>query len=174
MAGAAVAGRTRGRCADCGFVLYLNPASAALGVVRNGVGEILLIRRAIEPFRGTWTLPAGYQEIDESPEETVRREVYEEGGVECEVEGLLDLLFVPDDPRKPANVAVFLCRAVAETPRPGAEESEARFFPLSGLPDNIGFDNGDRILAHLSGGYVERLTRLLRDLDGTFRPESPE
>jgi len=148
-------------------VLYLNPASAALGVVRNRVGEILLVRRAIEPFRGYWSLPAGYQEIDESPEEAVRREVYEEGGIEIEVEGLLDLLFVPDDPRKPGNVAVYLCRALDGVPRPGAEESDACFFPLDGLPGNIGFDNGERILSQLRGaaGYIERLTRLLRNLD---------
>jgi len=164
---ALVGGRTRGRCVDCGFVLFLNPASAALGVVRNQRSEVLLVRRAIEPYRGFWSLPAGYQEIDETPEEAVRREVYEEGGIDCEVEGLLDLLFVPDDPRKPGNVAVFLCRALDGEPRPGDEETEARFFPLAGLPDNIGFDNGERILSQLSdaSGYPLRLSRLLRNLD---------
>lgn len=145
----------------------MNPASASLGVVLNGAGEVLLIRRAIEPFLGTWSLPAGYQEIDESPEEAVRREVLEEGGVDCEVEGLLDLLFVPDDPRKPGNVAVFLCRATGGEPRPGSEESEAGFFPLSRLPDNIGFDNADRILSRLQGaaGFAQRLSQLSRTLD---------
>lgn len=144
-----VRGRPRRRCASCGFVLYSNPASAAAGVVLNPLREVLLVRRAIEPFRGYWALPAGYQEIDEHPRETVVREIREEAGIEARVAGLLDLLFIPDDPRRPANVAVFLCAAEACQPAPGVEESEARFFPLDGLPDDIGFDNYERILGRL-------------------------
>jgi 8-oxo-dGTP diphosphatase len=123
--------------------------SAAAGVVLNARGEVLLVRRAIEPFRGYWALPAGYQEIDEEPSETVVREVLEESGVAIRVHGLLDLLFVSDDPRRPANVAVFLCQAVGGALRPGEEESDVRWFPLDGLPDDIGFDNYPRILGRL-------------------------
>jgi len=112
-------GRPRLRCGRCTFVLYSNPASAAAGVVFNPRGEVLLVRRAIEPYRGYWALPAGYQEIDEPPSETVAREVLEEAGIAVEVHGLLDLLFVHDDPRRPANVAVFLCRAVGGRPEGG-------------------------------------------------------
>ena len=147
-----IGGRTRPRCSACGFVLYSNPACASAGVVLNASREVLLVRRAIEPFRGFWALPAGYQEIDEHPQETVVREVREEAGIEVQVHGLLDLIFVSDDPRKPANVAVFLCEAAQALPRPGDEESEARFFPLDGLPRDIGFDNYERILRRLVGG----------------------
>lgn len=144
-----VGGRARLRCGACGFVLYSNPAAAAAGVVFNEAREVLLVRRAIEPYRGYWALPAGYQEIDEHPSQTVLREIREEAGIEARVAGLLDLLFIPDDPRRPANVAVFLCAAEACQPAPGVEESEARFFPLDGLPDDIGFDNYERILGRL-------------------------
>ena len=167
-----VGGRPRHRCERCGFVLYSNPASAAAGVVINERGEVLLVRRAIEPFRGCWALPAGYQEIDEQPTETVVREVLEEAGVEIEVHGLLDLLFVCDDPRRPANVAVYLCRAVGGALGPGQEESEAAWFPLDALPAEIGFDNYPRILGRLrrSDGYPEspgvRLRRLLESAGG--------
>jgi 8-oxo-dGTP diphosphatase len=138
-------------------VLYQNPAAAAAGVVLNARGEVLLVRRAIEPFRGYWALPAGYQEIDEDPTETVRREVREEAGIGVEVVGLLDLLFVPDDPRKPANVAVFLCRALDEELRAGVEELAASWFALDSLPAQIGFDNYRRILGRLAvlDGYPE-------------------
>lgn len=124
------------------------------------------MRRAIEPFRGFWALPAGYQEIDEQPHETVVREVREESGLEVEVNGLLDLIFVSDDPRRPANVAVFLCREIGGTLRPGVEESEARWFSLNALPARIGFDNYSRILGRLlaSDGYPESAWSLLREL----------
>jgi ADP-ribose pyrophosphatase YjhB (NUDIX family) len=168
-------GRERLRCAGCGFVLYKNPASAALGVVFNARGEVLLVRRCLEPFADCWALPAGYQEIDEAPEATVVREVAEEAGVDVEVLGLLDLLFVPDDPRKPANVAVYLCRATGGVPRPGKEESDAGWFALDRLPEPIGFLNYPRILARLAraDGYPEPPWRLLRAwLDGAAPPDA--
>lgn len=162
-----IGGRARLRCPRCAFVLYSNPACAAAGVVFNESGHVLLVRRAIEPYRGYWALPAGYQEIDEDPATTVAREVLEESGVQVVVDGLLDLLFVCNDPRKPANVAVFLCRAVGGALRPGEEESEAAWFALDDLPAEIGFDNYPRILGRLrhSAGYPEspwmRIRRLM-------------
>lgn len=159
---AEVGGRSRSRCATCGFVLYLNPASAAAGVVVNESREVLLVRRAIEPYRGYWALPAGYQEIDEDPATTVVREVREEAGIDVTVVGLLDLLFV-EDPRKPANVAVFLCHPGGGELRAGAEEDAASWFPLDDLPDPIGFDNYQRILGRLlrSEEYPESPWQLL-------------
>lgn len=142
----------RSRCGSCGFVLYLNPASAAAGVVLDGRDRVLLVRRSIEPFRGYWALPAGYQEIDEPPEATAVREVREEAGIEVRVVRLLDLLFVPDDPRKPANVAVYLCAAEGGVLRAGTDASAADWFPLDDLPADIGFDNNRRILSRLASG----------------------
>jgi 8-oxo-dGTP diphosphatase len=177
---ASVGGRARLCCERCEFVLYSNPACAAAGVVLNERAEVLLVQRAIEPYRGCWALPAGYQEIDEDPATTVAREVREEAGVEVEVEGLLDLLFVCDDPRKPANVAVYLCRALGGVPRPGDEESAAAWFALDALPEAIGFDNYPRILRRLcaASGYPEspwtRLRRLVdRERAPPFDPSSP-
>jgi ADP-ribose pyrophosphatase YjhB (NUDIX family) len=163
---AEVGGRIRPRCGSCEFVLYQNPAAAAAGVVLNACGEILLVRRALEPYRGHWALPAGYQELDEDPCETVRREVLEESGIEVEVIGLLDLLFVPEDPRKPANVAVYLCRACGGELFPGDDASEAGWFPLGALPEPIGFENLPRILERLDplGTYPESPWSQLRAL----------
>ena len=75
---AEVGGRERPSCSACSFVLYRNPASAAAGAVLDGGGRVLLVRRGIEPFRGDWALPAGYQEVDETPEQTAVREVHED------------------------------------------------------------------------------------------------
>lgn len=146
---AVVEGRERARCAQCAFVLYENPASAAAGVVIDERGRVLLIRRAIEPFRGSWALPAGYQEIDEHLRETAAREIREESGIEVEVRELYDLLFVVEDGRKPANVAVYLCRPLGGALRPGEDALDAAWFDLEDLPLDLGFDNGPRILHRL-------------------------
>lgn len=142
----------RPRCEACGFVLYLNPASAAAGVVLDERDRVLLVKRRIEPFRGYWALPAGYQEYDEPPEATAVREVREESGIEVRVVRLLDLIFVPDDPRKPANVAIFLCRVEGGILRAGTDAGDAGWFALDALPAEIGFDNNRRILARLRAG----------------------
>lgn len=144
-----VVGRERPRCPECGLVLFKNPASAAAGVVLDERGRVLLIRRAIEPFLDHWALPAGYQEIDEHPTETVRREVREETGIEVEAYRLIDLIFVPDDPRKPANLAVYLCRPQGGLLCAGDDACDAAWFALDALPAAIGFENRKRILEPL-------------------------
>jgi 8-oxo-dGTP diphosphatase len=146
-----VEGRERVRCEQCPFVLYENPASAAAGIVLDAQRRVLLIQRAIEPYKGCWALPAGYQEINEAPSATVIREIHEECGIEVEVLELFDLLFVPEDERRPANVAVYLCRQVGGILRPGEDALDARWFDLAELPANLGFDNGRRILDRLRG-----------------------
>ena len=144
-----VHGRERPRCPSCGLVLFRNPASASAGLVLDHSRRLLLIRRAIEPFLGSWALPAGYQEIEESPQETVRREVLEETGLEVETLRLMELMFVPDDPRKPANLAIYLCRPTGGALRAGDDACEAAWFQLDGLPRDIGFENRERILEPL-------------------------
>ena len=150
-----IEGRERLACPaeDCKFVLYENPACAAAAVVRDSADRVLLVRRGIEPFRGSWALPAGYQEADERPEESLVREVLEETGIEVVVDRLFDLLYV-EDPRKPANVAVFLCHPSGGELCAGHDAADAQWFPLDALPAEIGFDNQRLILSRLprSGG----------------------
>jgi phosphoribosylformylglycinamidine cyclo-ligase len=154
---ARVEGRERERCPSCRYVVYDNPAGAAAGVVIDERGRVLLIRRAIEPQRGAWALPAGYQEIDEEPARAAEREVREESGLEVRAEVLLDLFLVSPAARKPANLAVYLCRVVGGALEPGDDALEARWFALDELPDEIAFDNRARILSRL--GADERYLR---------------
>lgn len=147
-------GRARKACTSCRFVLYTGPAGAAAAVILNDDREVLLVRRAIQPFQDRWALPAGYQEVDEAPADAAVREAREETGLSVTPIGLLDLLHVPDDPRKPANVALYLCRPDDPTavPRGGDDALEARYFPLDDLPGDLGFPNNRRILEALAKG----------------------
>ena len=63
----------RAVCDDCGYVAYENP-KVVVGSVVVHAGQVLLCRRAIEPRRGYWTLPAGYLELQETVEEGAQRE----------------------------------------------------------------------------------------------------
>jgi 8-oxo-dGTP diphosphatase len=156
---AQVEGRERVRCSDCAFVLYENPSCAAAGVVVDPRGRVLLVRRAIEPFQGQWALPAGYQEVDEGPANAAIREVLEESGIQVEILRLIDLLFLPGQRVKPANLAVYLCRPIGGELRRGHDTLEAAWFDPGQLPTDLGFDNGPRILGWLGESRGDETSR---------------
>ena len=70
------------QCTTCGFVYYFNPSSAVACFIRNAAGEILLVRRAKDPAKGTLDLPGGFVDMHESAEEAAHREVKEETGLD--------------------------------------------------------------------------------------------
>ena len=82
--------RERLTCPDCGYIAYENPKMVAGSVVSVG-GKIMLCRRAIEPRKGFWTLPAGFLELHETPEEGARREAWEEARARIAIDALLAL-----------------------------------------------------------------------------------
>lgn len=66
-------------CGTCGYIHYENPR-LVVGCVAEWEGKILLCRRAIEPQRGFWTLPAGFMENGETTAQGAYRETLEETG----------------------------------------------------------------------------------------------
>ena len=64
-------------CTGCGTIHYQNPKLVA-GCVPELDGRILLCRRAIEPRRGFWTIPAGFMENGETLQQAAARECHEE------------------------------------------------------------------------------------------------
>ena len=74
-----VAGRVREICPYCRFVMYRNPVPGAGVLIEMGRG-VVLIQRGQAPFVGSWALPSGYIEEDESVEQAAIRECKEETG----------------------------------------------------------------------------------------------
>lgn len=69
------------RCADCGFVMYVNPAAAVAVFVVNKKGELLVCVRGNEPAKGTYDLPGGFVDEGETALEAAARELKEELGL---------------------------------------------------------------------------------------------
>jgi ADP-ribose pyrophosphatase YjhB (NUDIX family) len=67
----------RSVCTACGAIHYRNPKLIA-GCVPEHERRILICRRAIEPRRGYWTVPAGFMEIGETLQQAAARECHEE------------------------------------------------------------------------------------------------
>ena len=70
------------KCRDCGFTYYANPCSATAAFIVNDNNELLVVRRAKEPAKGTLDLPGGFCDMYETVEEGMRREIKEETGLE--------------------------------------------------------------------------------------------
>ena len=88
--------RERAVCAACGIVHYENPRTV-VGCLIESEGRVLLCRRAIEPARGRWTVPAGFLELGESLRAGAARETREEACAEVEIlfpHAMVDLLHI--------------------------------------------------------------------------------
>ena len=66
----------------CGFTYYANPCSATAAFIVNDNDEMLVVRRAKEPAKGTLDLPGGFVDMGETVEEGMVREIKEETGLD--------------------------------------------------------------------------------------------
>ena len=131
--------RERLICADCGFVSYENP-KVIVGSVIVADGRVLLCKRAIEPRRGFWTLPAGYLELGETLQEGAVREAQEEAGAAVALDGILGVFSIA---RIGQVQVIFRGRFAPETgPRfaAGPESLAVDLFAWDDIPwDDIAF-----------------------------------
>lgn len=117
-------------CGDCGHVHYTNPKIVVGSVVSIG-DRVLLCRRAIEPRKGLWTLPAGYLEEFETPEDGARREAREEALCEIVIEGLLGIYSVT---RLSQVQLMYRARLEVEQFGAGEESLEVKLFAWDDIP----------------------------------------
>ena len=99
--------------------------------------NILLCRRAIDPRKNYWTLPAGFLEEHETPEDGARREAREEALCDIEFDALLAVYSVPH-----ISQVQLMYRARLATPdfAPGPESLETKLFAWDDIPWNeLGF-----------------------------------
>ncbi|NLG50125.1 MAG: GNAT family N-acetyltransferase [Chloroflexi bacterium] len=140
--------RVRLVCPACGFIYYVNPIVAA-GTLIDQDGQVLLVRRGVDPGRGEWGLPAGYAEAEEGPEEAARRETQEETGVEVELDELLGIYPFAGPPS--GVLILYAAHIVGGTLRPGDDAMEVAFFGPDALPHEIAFSTHRHALAQWAG-----------------------
>ena len=111
-------------------------------IIENDL-KILLIKRDLAPFKGSWALPGGFVHIDESLEDAALRELKEEGNIE---NVYLEQLFTFGDPRRDprSRVITVTYLALADSSswdvRSGGDASEANLFSTKKLP-TLAFDH---------------------------------
>lgn len=132
--------RPRYVCDQCGVIHYQNPKMVVGSIPvwqRDGETQVLLCKRAIEPRRGYWTLPAGFMENNETTSEAAQRETMEEAGARLELHQLFSLLNVPHA----HQVHMFYRATLLDLDySAGVESLEVRLFSEDEIPwDDIAF-----------------------------------
>jgi ADP-ribose pyrophosphatase YjhB (NUDIX family) len=128
--------RDREVCPACDWIYYPQ-LKVSGGALITHQGEILLVCRANEPWKGYWYLPAGYSEVDEAPAITAERETLEETGLVVRAGSLVGTYYFSDDPRGNGLLVVYRCEWLDGGIRPTDESLETRFFKPENLPQKI-------------------------------------
>ena len=107
-------------------------SASSVALLRNG--QILIIRRASEPYRGYWTLPGGRANPGESAIDCARREIFEELGLRPE--SLTQVNILGRHYRLNFDLTVFRADLPPETPIPSKEIMDWRMAGVADL-DNL-------------------------------------
>ncbi|WP_343564070.1 NUDIX hydrolase [Kiloniella sp. b19] len=122
--------RERLVCDTCDFVAYENP-KMVVGSVVTWEDRVLLVKRAIEPRLGYWTLPAGFMELNETVEEGAKREAWEEARARVSFDQVLAIYSIPR-----ISQTQVIYRGVLTDPavEPGPESQEVGLFSWDEIP----------------------------------------
>jgi len=137
-------GRERLFCPACQWTHYENPLPSAAALVCNNTGEILLVKRGVEPGLGKWALPSGFIEIEETPEEACLRELKEETGLEGKILRLVGVYSQKSQVYKKVLIIGYEVSARGHL-SPGSDSLKAEFFPLDEIPE-IAFSSHREII----------------------------
>lgn len=104
--------------------------------------QVLLIKRKNNPFKGSWALPGGFMDMDETIESCAKRELFEETNLIVDNLQLIGVFSDVDrDPRGRTITMAYLIRVDHPLPVKGGDDAtEALWWPINNLPP-LAFDH---------------------------------
>jgi 8-oxo-dGTP diphosphatase len=138
-------GKMRPVCPQCGRVHFIDPKVAVALVIERD-HKLLLVRRANDPERGKWSMPAGFVDRGEDPAEAAVREGREETGLTVRITQLMDVLGKGGDTEGADILIVYRAAVVSGELMPGDDASEAGYFGLNDLPE-LAFASTRQVIA---------------------------
>jgi len=122
--------RERFVCTSCDMIHYSNPRMI-VGCVPVYGEQVLLCKRAIEPRKNYWTLPAGFMENGETTSQGAARETWEEARARVEH---MELYRVFDVPYINQIYMFYRCTVVDGEYGVGPESLETQFYTRDEIP----------------------------------------
>ena len=126
--------KPRRACASCGYVHFTDP-KVGVGVLVVEGEKVLLVRRAVEPERGKWSIPAGYLDRGEDPQETAVREAKEETGLKVLIDGLVDVYYNAPDQGGASIFILYNAHILDGELYAGDDADDVGFFDTGDLPE---------------------------------------
>lgn len=126
-------GKVRPVCPQCGWIHFVDPKVAAAVLIEKD-GHVLLVRRNNEPFRGLWTLPAGFINGGEDPAEAAARECLEETGLKVRVTRVLEIISGKEHPRGADFIIVYQAEVLDGELKPDDDVDAVEWFRRGELP----------------------------------------
>lgn len=158
--------RERHVCSACDSIHYQNPRIIA-GCIPVWEDKVLLCKRAINPRKGYWTLPAGFMELGETTEQAAVRETLEEAEAVVQTDELYAVFNLPH-----INQVYMMYRSALLKPEfsSGIESLEVRLFAEHEIPwDELAFETMHMSLEYFfndrqTGSYIFRSTDINKPL----------
>ncbi len=129
-----VADKPRRVCSSCRYVYFTDP-KVGVGVAVVEDGRLLLVKRAMNPERGKWSLPAGFVDQGEDPKETAAREALEETGLVVTITDVLDVFHNPPGAGGASVFILYRAQVTGGRLLAGDDAADAGFFALGQLPE---------------------------------------
>lgn len=146
------------KCASCGRIQYHNskPCAGALIVKEN---RVLLVLRAVEPFKNCWDIPGGFLEPGEHPLDGMLREVKEETGLDVRVIDLLGVYidrYNSDDEESFTLNHYYIVEPIGGKLRAADDVNGYRWFAFDQLPseNQIAFAHAQKVLRDLKAKFA--------------------
>jgi ADP-ribose pyrophosphatase YjhB (NUDIX family) len=126
-------GRERPVCPHCGWIYFADPKVAAAILLQDN-GRVLLVRRVNEPYRGAWTLPAGFVDADEDPARAAERECLEETALTVRATNVRQVIAGREHPRGADFVIVYDGELISGQVQAGDDADRVEWFDRQHLP----------------------------------------
>ena len=121
-------------CDNCKTKIYHHTPQTAACILLNRQNQVLLVKRKNNPFKGLWSLPAGFVEYGESPIDASIRELKEETGLTAKYDKVVGVYLTNDHPKTFSVITIIKVKDAKGKPRPADDVTEVKFFNPTKLP----------------------------------------
>ena len=131
-------GANRPTCTSCNYTHFFDPKVAAAMWLMDQ-NKLLLVKRAVEPEKGLWTLPGGFVDAWEHPADTAVRECLEETGLKVQAVKMIDLVTTNYDSKGNGFIIFYTGKILSGRIKAGDDADDVAWFDINDLP-TIAFD----------------------------------